>query len=314
MIIKPTTNIFLCCLVALFLLTSCGSSKYSGKRKGETMTAAVSENSEVMNYALLQQQEVPSLADRGGKTRGFAVGQVLSLAGKGMMALINMERKKYTASYEQSLTDLAFYDQISTENAFDPVGMQFNGFTVLRMVKTGRNTMDTAFYAVFEPDMSNPYEIINNSFFRLKIKEIKVDYAKAKVASKRWYLPWSWFGKKKNDKLNLDMDIVFRSSWVTEDGHFNDNVEVGHFLFTLRDVPINPKDTSRDAYFEKLKGTSLNGRSSLVPRSYGYYYAGATLRPCYGQGFYSISTRINESGAQNFILKMTGNMPGQKAK
>jgi hypothetical protein len=287
------------------LLFACGASKYSNKRKGEVINASVKENSEVINYALFQQQEIPALADRG-QSRGLAVGQVLSFAGKGVMALINMERKKYTATYEQSLTDLVFYDQLSDKSAFDPVGMQFNGFEVLRMVQTSRNTVDTAFYASFEPDLSNPYEIINNSFFRLKVKDIKLDYAKAKVADSRWYLPWSWGGKKKRNKLNLDLEIVFRATWVTSDGNYYDNVEIGRFLLTLRDIPLNQKDPARQKYFDDLKGTLLTGRCTLVPRSFGYYYfSGNQLQPCYGQGNYTIEAGIKESGTQNFVLKMT---------
>lgn len=310
---KPHLLLVLLLTVTALLLNSCGASKYSNKRKGEEINASIKENSEVINYALFHEQEIPALADRGEKSRGIAIGQVLSYAGKGVMALINMERKKYTASYQQSLTDLVFYDQLSDKSAFDPIGMQFNGFDVLRMVKTSAKTVDTAFYAAFEPDLSNPYEIINNSFFRLKLKDIKIDYAKAKVASSKWYLPWSWGGKKKKNKLNLDLEIIFRASWVTEDGHFYDQVEIGRFLLVLRDVPINQKDPAREAYFEALKGTTLIGRCTLVPRSFGYYYFGSSLlQPCYGQGIYSIETNIKESGAQNFVLKMTQKISGRK--
>jgi hypothetical protein len=93
---------------------------------------------------------------------------------------------------------------------------------------------------------------------------------------------------------------------------FNDNVEIGRFLLTLRDVPVNPKDPARADYFKNLMGKVLIGKCSLVPRSFGYYYAGAQLRPCYGQGIYSISMNVNEAGAQNFILKMTENIPAGK--
>lgn len=270
------------------------------------INASVQESPEVINYALFQQQDIPELADRGSKDRGLAVGSVLSMAGKGVMMLINMERRKYTASYEQALTDLVFYDQLSDKNTFDPVGMQFNGFEVTRMVKTSARTTDTAFYAAFEPDLSNPYELINNSFFRLKLKDIKINYAKAKVSGTRWYIPWSWGGKKKKNKLNIDIEIVFRATWVTEDGHFYNNVEIGRFLLPLRDVPLHPDDPGREAYFEALKDKVLVGKSSLVPRSYGYYYSGGSrLQACYGQGLYSIETQVRESGTQNFVLKMT---------
>ena len=303
--------LFLSLLVASLILTSCGASKYSGKRKGENINANVKENSEVIDYALFQQQDIPLLADRG-KGRGIAVGQMLSAAGKGVLALINMERKKYTAGYEQVLTDLVFYDQLSERDAFDPVGMQFAGFELLRTARVDGKTTDTAIWMAFEPDLSNPYEIVNNSFFRLKLKDLQVNYAKAKVAGTKWFLPWSWGKGKSKNKLNVDVEIIFRASWVTEDGHYYNNEEIGRFLLTLRDVPMDPKDPNRQKYFDDLKGTTLLGRCMLVPRSYGYYYTGSNkLSPCYGQGIYSIETKVKEAGAQNFILKMTSYIPSQ---
>ena len=267
------------CLSSL-LLVSCGSSRYSGKKKGESVDAGIKEDPAVIHYALFEQQQIPSLADRGDKSRGIAVGQVLSMAGKGVMALINMERKKYTAGYSQEIHDLMFYDQISSTSAFDPIGMQFNGFSVLRMIKTGKHTTDTAFYAEFEPDLSNPYEIINNSFFRLKVKELRLKYTKAKVASKRWYLPWSWTAASKRDHLNMDIEIVFRASWVTADGHFYENAEIGKFKLPLRGIPLHPGTKEMNDYFDQQKGKLLDGRCILVPRSYGNYYNGYALQSC----------------------------------
>jgi hypothetical protein len=142
------------------------------------------------------------------------------------------------------------------------------------------------------------------------LKDVKIDYSKAKVSASKWYLPWSWGGKKKKNKLNLDIEIVFRSSWFTADGHLYDNAEIGRFLLTLRDVPMNPDDPGREKYFTALKGQTLMGKCAIVPRSYGSYYSGNKLLPCYGQGEYSIETSIRESGSQNFILQIIGKATG----
>ena len=43
--------------------------------------------------------------------------------------MIAKEKKKYSADWRQGLTDLYFYDQLSSQGAFDPIGMQ-TGFSI----------------------------------------------------------------------------------------------------------------------------------------------------------------------------------------
>lgn len=290
-------------LSALFFFQFCTASKYSNKTKNEHVAIKVDENGNAINYALFQQQSIPTLASRSDNTRASAmVGKAVSYAIKGAVMAINMEKKKYTASYKQELNDLYFYDQLSTESVFDPVGMQFKGFTLVRTIKTKSGTIDTAICANFILDTDNPYEIINNSFFMLKLADIKLNYSKAKVESSSWYMPS--FLLKNPDKLNIDFEITIRSSWVTPDGVFNNNVVIGQFFLSLRNIPMDRNSVKYSEYFENLKNTPLIGKSSLVPRSYGYYYFNTDqLKKCYGQGLYTINIDVKESGAMNFVLK-----------
>lgn len=290
-------------LSGLFILQFCTASKYSNKTKNESVAMKVDENSNAINYALFQQQSIPTLASRGEKTRASAmVGKAVSYAIKGAMMAIDMEKKKYTATYKQELTDLFFYDQLSTESAFDPVGMQFQGFKLIRTIRDKSGKTDTAIFANFILDTENPYEIINNSFFKLRLSDIKINYAKAKIASSKWYIPSSLL--KNPDKLNIDFEITIRSSWVTPEGNFNSNVVIGKFYLNLRDIPMDRNSPEYGKYIEKLKNTALIGKCSLVPRSYGYYYFNTDqLKKCFGQGLYTINIDVKESGAMNFVLK-----------
>ena len=95
-----------------------------------------------------------------------------------------------------------FYDQLSNEGPFDPAGMQFAGFKIIRTFVNDEGKTDTAFTASFSLDKSNTYEILNNSMFRLRLDDIKLKYAKAKVDP---------LVKK---ILNMDIEIGFSSSYV----------------------------------------------------------------------------------------------------
>jgi len=293
-------------IFGLLLIQSCAVSKYSNKKSHENVAMKIDENAEAINYALFEQQNIPTLASRGDKSRGFVLlNKAMPYITKGVIKFINTEKKKYVASYNQKMVDLYFYDQLSTESAFDPIGMQFTGFKLIRTIQDRSGNTDTAIYASFILDTSNPYEIINNSFFRLKVQDLRINYAKAKVASKKWYIP-SFF-LKNPDKLNMDIEITIRSSWVTPDAVYNNNVEIGKFYLTLRDVPMNKNSPEYKNYFEQIKGSALIGKCSLVPRSYGYYYyALNVLKKCYGQGIYSITADVKESGSMNFVLKTIG--------
>ncbi|MCX6251727.1 MAG: hypothetical protein NTX61_13365 [Bacteroidetes bacterium] len=293
------------CFVVIF--PGCVANKYSSKVKGESMALRVKENSDLIRYATLKPQVIPDLASRTERNRGvidFATIAVSEAIG-GIINLVDKEKKKYSATYRHSIGQCYFYDQISESSPFDPSGMQFTGFTFLRLVKNKKGVTDTAVYARFSVDMKNAYEIINNSSFTLKLDDLKINYAKAKIMAKKWYEPWSWFMASKYPKLNMDFEIIFTSSFVTREGNIFDNVPVGKFYLILRNIPMGRNDPGYEPFYAQVKNNSVAGRSFLVPRSFGYYYSDVNhIKPSYGQGIYNIMVNVTESSRSNFVGKL----------
>lgn len=290
------------------ILVACNGSKLGYQTKNEVVKMNVDEARDVINYPLLESQQIPSFAQRVDKQMATKqgnnlgqssfmaaplVGNLVSLATDGIKQMIEKDKKKYTANYNFALTNLYFYDQLSTESAFDPVGMQFNGFTLVRTFKNSQGKIDTALVAEFELDTSNAYEIINDAVFRLRLKSFDLRYAKAKIA------------KGKKQRVNMDFEIVFTSSYVNEMGQLFDKVTLGKFYLLLRDVPLNKNDTAYNKYHQQLKGKLLDGRSFIVPRSFGYYLADNNKKAkCFSQGAYSIQVNVKESSKNNFVNKL----------
>lgn len=286
-------SLFFICL----LYTGCVGSKAGSVKNGEQLNMTIKEKKDVVNFNALKEQPTESLADRGkAKARGIGLspvtGMVISLATNAIKNVIANEKKKYTASYEFALTDLYFYDQLSNESAFDPVGIQFSGFKIVRTFINSKGETDTAFTASFSLDKTNVYEILNNSVFRLKLDDIKVNYAKAKIAA----------GGKK--EVNMDIEIGIYSSYVNRDAVLFDNVNLGKFYLFLRNAPLDSNAPDYVFYYDKLKGTSLTGRSFIVPRSFGYHIEEKQPTAGYSQGAYSIVVKVKESTKNIFVTKV----------
>lgn len=282
--------------IVLSMLTGCSASKVGSAGKGENLQMKIAEKRDIVSFNKLKEQPTPSLASRGQKSRGFdvtpIVGSVVSLATDAIRNVIANEKKKYTASYQFGLTDLYFYDQLSNESAFDPVGMQFSGFKLVRTFINDNGNRDTAFVAQFSLDTSNAYEILNNSVFRLRLEDFKLYYAKAKV------------GEGSSKKLNMDFEISFQSSFVNSDAVLFDNVALGKFYLFIREAPLDPSAPGYQSYYDGLKGKLLSGKSFIVPRSFGYHLEEGEMKPGYSQGAYTISVNVKESSKDVFVSKV----------
>lgn len=298
---------------------ACATSKLSNKGKEENVDMAIDQRSEVINYAMLERQQIPTLSARIAKDRdrgiitAALIGQAVTAGSKAVKKLIDAENKKYVAEYKTGLTSLYFYDQLSIKSAFDPIGMQFGGFTFVRTFKNKEGATDTAIIARFSlaTDSNDVYDIFNNSFFRLQLDSIEIRYAKAKVAGSRWYMPWTLFQKKHDEHLNLDFEIKFTTNYVNKQGNLFTNIELGTFYLNLRNAPLNKTATGYKAYYDKQKGKMLDGYSFLVPRSFGYYYHEGDFRECYSKGLYNILINVKESSKDKFVDQLIMSNSGQ---
>lgn len=296
-------------IVTCIVLASCATSKLSNKTKDENVKMALDQRSEVINYAMLERQQILPLSARIQKDRdrglitAALVGQAVSAGADAVKKLIAAENKKYTAEYQSGLTGMFFYDQLSVKSAFDPIGMQFSGFTFVRTFTNSDGKKDTALIARFslDTDSNGVYDIFNNSFFRLKLDSIEIRYAKAKVASSRWYMPWTLLQKKHDEKLNLDFEIAFTTNYVNKQGNLFNTMELGKFYLTLRNAPLDKTKPGYAKYYQDLRGTKLDGFSFLVPRSFGYYFHEGDFRECYSKGLYNIMIKVKESSKDKFV-------------
>lgn len=292
--------------IIIFLVSSCSVSKYSNKSKKEETSMKIKDDETFIAAAANNQP----LA-RGVKSRGLITLAMLekltSVGADAVKKIIDKEKKKYIAEYSDGLSNLYFYSHLSENNTWDPEGIQFKEFTFLRTFKNKSGKIDTAIRITFMLDTSNAYEIYNNAIFRLKVKDIQINYAKAKIPTKKWYMPWSYVQKGKNDKIDLDIEVNFYSTYNSKDGSIYRDVNLGTFYLLVRDAPLSKKDKDYKSYYESMANESLDGYSYIVPRSFGHYFDGTEYKPCYSQGNYSIVVKVTESGKDKFVDKIIMN-------
>lgn len=255
---------------------------------------------EVITYAMIEQygpkaEYLAALSRGQGSARGIIPGsdKLISLATDGIQKLIENDKKKYQAAYSFALKDMYFYGKNSTHAPFDPVGMQFTGFRVTRTFTNSDGKVDTAMTAVFEPILDDPEAIYQNGIFRLRLKDIELNYAKAKIPING------------GNKLNLDFEISLYTSYVTQQGALNDNVKLGTFVYTLRDAPLDKTDDGYAEYYQRHQGKPCKGQSFIVPRSYSYYL-NEYDEPAhlFSQGLYTIVVNVKESSKDVFVNKI----------
>ncbi len=280
-------------------LSSCASYKNSNKTKGEDIQMNI-VNGDGFDLESLEPQAEPG----GPRSRGIMIGDVVSLAIDGIKLLIDMDKEKYTAQYTSGTSEIYFYNQISDKGTFDITGMQFDGFNLVRTVEDKHGIIDTAFFISFKVDKENPYEIFNNSYFRLVVDDFRMDYSKAKVPGSKWYMPWTLMYYKRN-QVNLDMEISFTSSWTGVNSSINRDVEIGKFIFNMRNIPLTDDRVVKEEFRQAVIGSTAFGYCFLVPRSHGFYWSeDKELKPGFGQGKYDILVNVTESGKNHFVTKI----------
>ncbi len=298
---KKYTYIFLSFSIILVVsVQGIGSKLGSAKKKMKSvLMKRPPATRDVINFALLKSnKEQPlTLASRGqSNSRGIETayaGGLVSLGVAAVKQVIANENKKYIAQWKQGLNDLYFYDQPSSESPFDPTGMQFNGFSITRTFEDHGKTT-TAISADFEVDKDSvsSNEIINDAIFRLKLKDIKVNYSKAKVPLGR-------------DTVNIDFDIIFTTSYISEGGQMFKDMELGRFSLNLRKAPLDSTAKGYKEYYDNLKNKRLYGKCFIVPRSFGHYKTpDNTIISLYNQGMFSIAVNVRECSKDTFVNEM----------
>jgi hypothetical protein len=283
------------CIIFFFFivaLAGCFADKkyyYPREKEKEEMNMDTRSNEFLMKkFAQLQPVSIPTLQERLERTkeRGLFAPLAINLINEATSAIktiIANEQSKHTSISQFTKTNLYFYDQPSLAGTFDPAGMQFTGFDLVRTIDNGIDQPDTAFIAEFALDTTKTMEILNNSVFQLKLKNFRVKYVKPKV---------SVGGIK---KMSVEFDISFLTSYVNNTGNIFDSVVLGKFHLLLKDISIDLKDPDFGICSKNSGEQVVFGRSFIVPRSFGYFKSGKGIVAGYNQGLYSIVASVKES-------------------
>ncbi len=293
---KKDVTMRLVILSIMLILVNLCYSQFKGKSSAtEKFEMIVDTSSNIISLDKIKSQKAYTMEEREG--RGIIASFLISKSIQGIQSLIDNHRRRFSTAYSFAIKDESFYDQVSTLGPFDPTGIRFKGFKIVRLINGPSSAPDTAFVACFSIDTSaeRVSEIMNDGIFRLKLDKFVLKSARVRVP-------------KHQRTLNMDFEISFIASFISNNGEINTDDLVGKFIYTIRNAPLDPNDPSYKEYYDSLplKNPYCTGQSFLIPRSAGYFKNDETkkVEPCWGQGIYSIRVAVKESSKNNFIDKV----------
>jgi hypothetical protein len=282
--------------ITILTITSYSFAQSETKTLGpEKFEMSVDTSTNIISFDKIRYQNTYSMDERAG--RGIVTTFLINKGVQGIQSLIDNRRKKYNSDYSFAIKDESFYDQVSTDGPFDPAGIRFKGFTITRIFNQEGQSADTAFLATFSIDTTsdNISEIMNNGIFRLKLDTFILKSGRVKLP-------------KQLKNLNLDFEINFLSSYISNNGQINTDVRVGRFFYSIRNAPLDPNDPSYKEYYQNLliNNSSCTGQSFLIPRSAGYFKNDKSkkVEQCWGEGLFSIKVAVKESSKNTFVDKL----------
>ena len=288
----------ICFLLSFLISPTHGQTSKKIAERLEMHVNNLESNKDLFSDKNFPPQEAPTFNERS--SRGIFIpiiaGYLIKKGAQVIQHLIDDKKNKYIAQYSFAETDHYFYDQISTAGSFDPVGLKFKGFTVLRIRNNEKEQDDTVLYAKFIIDTTEGkcMEMMNNGIFRLRLDSILFSQTRIKAS-------------KKARKLNLDFQINFTTSYRGDNGELHTNTPLGKFIYTLRNAPLYGQDEESRQYYDAInhKKPSLTGQCFLVPRSSGFYKTNnGVVQPCWGMGLFSIDVSVKETSKMKFIDKV----------
>ncbi|MBS1920637.1 MAG: hypothetical protein JST17_10325 [Bacteroidetes bacterium] len=284
-------------LPAFMVIISIPCFPQAGNRTGSTekLEMKIDTSDNILSFDRIEYQKAYTMDERGG--RGIISSFLISKGVQGIQSLIDNRKKKFSADYFFAIKDESFYDQVSTEGPFDPTGIRFKGFTVARVQRGQNNHGDTVFIAKFSMDTSagKITDILNNGIFKLRLDTFAIKNSRVRLP-------------KHLKELNLDFEINFFTSYISNTGQIFQDVPVGKFIYSIRNAPMDPDDPSYSDFYRTLakKHPACTGQSFLIPRSSGYFKNEDTkkIEPCWGDGIYSVRVAVKECSKNSFIDKL----------
>lgn len=283
-------------ILLLLFLSSCASTEFSNKSKGEQLELTTYQYQESLTFAeAVKKMEVDSAQYRSLITTDLLL-KGIDFAFDGLKSAIKKSAEKYHQEYFLSLYNNTFYSENSQIGMLDPENIKFRGFEIKRLIKL-EDGRELALKACFSLDEGKLVDIYTQSKFYLKCDSFRIEYSKVKMNAKKWYMPWTLFIKEQ-EEINVDIDINIKANWIEPGGEIHKQIDFGRFYFPVRNYKVGSTDNS---YSNK----SLSGYCYLIPRSVTYCLDKRNLwKQCYGQGDFDILVKVTESSKNNKLNKL----------
>lgn len=288
-------------ILVLIIFSGCKGSNYSIIKNECKFDTKPVETEYDINNSLIEENA------RGGIDAVGLANQAVTLALDGIQKVIAAEQKKYVSEYGKRVNNLYFYDKPSELGMYDPAGLLFDGVKIHNTYKPkDTNTFETALMLDFELVKDSSWtlkDMVTNGIFYMKLKACDIQYTRAKMARSRWYNPITWGSKKNDERLNIDVEIKLKSTYIAENGEMIRDELIGSFLFPIRNCPMNPEQEDYEKFREDLIGKRMQGFSFLVPRSAAYAIDDRTknFKKIYGLGRFNMEIDVKESGKDKLI-------------
>lgn len=198
-----------------------------------------------------------------------AIPVIADFAIKQTKKSIDEEAKQYVAEYTTSAADDMFY---ACRGPQAPVNLRGGR---LRRTVAG----EPAFILNFAVEPA-----LDETAFRIVPTSAEMSYAKAKVLGTRWYLPWTWFLKRRN-AVDVDVKLTVEALWTDEKDAVHRAV-LGDLALPIRGIPLGPKGEAQQPML------SPSGWFPLVPRSRPPASDREHYR--YGLGNYLVTVAVRE--------------------
>lgn len=237
-------------IISSFVISGCESlipsHPHSFKIEGEKISIDVIKS---------QKQEGEDAKEFAAPIAAVVIPLVADYAVKKIAAGLEDESKKYTAVYTGMKPESGFY-----ESGGPTPTVKFGGLRITRSVPINSAQVPAAEFK-FKVDGS---QYNTNRQLQLVGETAQVDYAKAKVADTRWYLPWTWLDSTQ-DSVDVDMNITIEGHWLDEKDTPHQE-EIANLNLPLRAIKLA---TATDISKIKSEWFPLLPRTKLTATTFG---------------------------------------------
>ena len=246
---------------------------------------------EQVHLNILRSEEMPLLLERSQRdlaqensSRGLLTMGIDIAAQFGSRALTEAFTKakgKYSSEWKAPVCRDQFYNAPSTYGALDPSGLQFSGLSLSRDVAGQDGQMAEALFLSCSLPKDRLTEFITNHRFTLNLDSLSTDLSKIHA-------------KYKSDKrVSLEINIVFKATWMDQNMDIHGNQELGAFRILLPGLTYDPKNPVYSIGGDKADN-KISGYSFFIPRSYSAYKSGDKYVECWGTGEFDIEVSVKE--------------------